>query len=162
MIGTTAMIVAAVVISAAAAAASATASIKSGQAQRAAANYNAAVAKNNATMARQQSEYDAQRIRDRNRRLAASQAAIYGKSGVDITSGSAADVIYDSAIQGEFDALAALYSGRTQAASQTSRAQLLQFEGQTASNAGTMSAIGASLQGASNATSLYANYNLRK
>lgn len=91
---------------------------------RASAQYNASVAKNNAIIsennalaaerdsqvARQQAQYEADRIRDRNRRIEGRARAIVGSSGITME-GSPEDVVLDSAIQGELDALLVKYLG---------------------------------------------------
>lgn len=90
----------------------------------ASARYDAAVAKNtgivyenaaiasmqDAKRARHESQYEADRIRDRNKRLRGAQVVRVAKSGI-MLEGSPSDVIYDSAVQGELDALAAEYIG---------------------------------------------------
>lgn len=73
--------------------------------------HNAAVAAENAAISqREQAKYNAEKIRQRNRRLLGQQTAGYAKAGVDLA-GSPEDVIYDSALQGEMDALMAIYTG---------------------------------------------------
>lgn len=69
---------------------------------------------------RLQAEAEAGSIRRQNDRTRGTQRVSYLKSGVTL-SGSASDVIYDSAIEGELDALNAEYKGRM--ASQYSRDQ---------------------------------------
>lgn len=86
--------------------------------------YNAAIAGNNAVIlenaaivsmqdaqrSRQQSQYEADRIRDINKRFKGRQIAAIAKSGI-LLEGTPSDVIFDSAIQGELDALASEYIG---------------------------------------------------
>lgn len=160
-IATTTIIALAVV--AIAAATSGYAASTSMAAQRDAANYNAAVQKNQAAAATQQSQFDAQRIRDRNARILASQQAGYSKAGVDISSGTAQDVYYDSAINGELDALAALYTGRVSANNSISRAGLYGMEADNANRGRTMGVIGSVLGGASSgATVISSDVNSRR
>lgn len=116
----TAVVVALVVLAAAAAGYSA---YSSARAQKQSADFNQAVAKNNATTAADQAAFAAERIRDRNRRILAEQRAAIFKSGGDLT-GSGADLAMDSTIQGELDALSALYQGRISSGSQESQARL--------------------------------------
>lgn len=82
---------------------------------------NSQISKNNATAAIQQSRYNAQRIRERNRRLKGKQIAGFSKSGVQIE-GTPEAVILDSAIQGELEALLALYQGSIDAGRYNSEA----------------------------------------
>jgi hypothetical protein len=112
----TALIIVAIVAAAGSIAGGVVSSMGYAQAAKAAkdsAKFNEAVAANNAAAARQQAALDAQRIRDKNRRVLASQRAAWAKSGIDPDSGTAADVSADSAVQGEWDALMALYTGAT-------------------------------------------------
>ena len=93
-------------------------SYKQGQIAKDEANYNAAVSKNNAISSMQDAESsavagsaEAARIRSRTRRNADSQIAAAAGSGLQV-SGSVNDVLLDSYIQGETDALLADYQGR--------------------------------------------------
>lgn len=81
------------------------------KAEKQAAEYNAQVARNNATAATQQADYNAGRTREQALRSMGSQRAAYAKSGVDI-SGTALDVGLDSAVSVELDALAQQYQGK--------------------------------------------------
>jgi hypothetical protein len=74
------------------------------------AHNNAITAENQALAQREQAKYNAEKIRQRNRRLLGQQTAGYAKAGVDLA-GSPEDVIYDSAVQGELEALMAIYAG---------------------------------------------------
>ena len=98
--------------------ASAYGSYQQGQIAKDEANYNAAVSKNNAISSMQDAESsavagsaEAARIRSRTRRNADSQIAAAAGSGLQV-SGSVNDVLLDSYIQGETDALLADYQGR--------------------------------------------------
>lgn len=75
---------------------------------------NAKLAEDNATLSREQSINDADRIRQINRRLVGAQKAAYAKSGVTLE-GTPDDVIYDSSLQGELDALLTSYKGDIEA-----------------------------------------------
>lgn len=74
--------------------------------------YQAAVNEQNARTAQQQAAYEANQFRQRNIRTAGAQKAALAANGVDIQSGSSVDVMTDSAIQGELDALASNYKGQ--------------------------------------------------
>lgn len=145
------------VVAAAGAATSAYGSYAAGQAQKSAAKFNAEVANNNATMAVQQANADATKIRDRNRRLAGTQRAALAKSGVNL-SGSGEDVMYDSAIQGELDALTTIYKGHVEGVNYHSQASLDTFQGNSAYSAGLFSAGGSLLSGAGSMAQAYGNY----
>lgn len=122
-------------------------------AQADAAKYNAAVNRNNAQSAMDQANFDANQIRDKNRRVLAQQRNAFAANGVVPDSGSAADVQRDSAQQGEMQALMAIYTGRTSANSFEARANLNQMEAsndQTAGMIGTGSSIIGGLGSAAN------------
>lgn len=138
----------AIVTAVIAAAASATTAVMSAQAQQDSAKYNAAVARNQAETANQQAQFDAQQIRDKNRRLLGAQRAAYAASGVDTSSGSAQDVQSDSATRGELEALSAIYTGKTGATSAMARAKLDEYQGQSAMTLGYFSAGSSLLSGA--------------
>ena len=73
---------AAIITTVVSSAAGAATAIAQGEAAEDAAKYNAAVAQNDAAAMAEQSQYEASRIRDRNRRILASQRAGQGKSGL--------------------------------------------------------------------------------
>jgi hypothetical protein len=70
----------------------------------------AQIAQRQATASLQQAQTEALAIRRQNERVRGSQRVAFLKSGVTL-SGSAQDVIYDSAIEGELEALNAEYRG---------------------------------------------------
>lgn len=111
-------------ISAVGTAASAYSQAQAAGAQEDAANYNASVAEASAAQSQQQAAYEAERIRSRNRKIIGQQVAQYSAAGLLVSGGSAADVMYDSSVQGELDALATIYKGNVQATSQRNQAQL--------------------------------------
>lgn len=106
--------------------------------QQEAENANAAAAHNTAAL-------EAGQIRRRNLLRLGTQRANAAKAGVQIED-SAADVIYDTSIQGELEALSALYSGNTSAAYYQSRGRNAAFEGSQAKSASYIDA-GSSLIG---------------
>lgn len=83
-----------------------------------------------AQVSRQQGEAEAARIRDRNKRIASSQRVAFLKSGVTLD-GTAGDVIYDSAIQGELDALNAEYRGQVGYFSSVNRGNMARAQGRS-------------------------------
>ena len=124
-------------------------SIQQGQAAKSAAEYNAAVARNNAAASQTQASEEAARSRSRTRRALSSQRAQFAKSGA-MVSGSALDVLYDSSIQGEMDALSIEYRGAVEANRYMAQAGLNRMEGRSASQAGYLQGAGSILGGASN------------
>ena len=131
--------------------------IAQGQAAEDAAKYNAKVNENNARSAEYQAQAEAQQVRRRNAAILGRQRAVLSKSGVTL-SGSAEDLMYDSAVQGELEALNVLYAGNVQSGYYQSRARLSRFEGANARTAGYYGAASSVLSGASSAASSYARY----
>lgn len=158
---TTTLIVASIVAAAASAAAGAYSSVSAANAQKDASKYNEAVEKNNALTAQRQAQYQADRIAKRNRILLGKQRAGYAKSGVDL-SGSAEDVMMDSAIEGELDRQAALYAGVTAAQAHEARAKLNAYEGDATLSAGRIRAGASVLSGASQGLGTYSSYRMRQ
>lgn len=133
----------------------------SASAQADAANYNAAVAKNNAASAAQQANFDAQQIRDRNKRLLAEQRNAFAANGFDPESGSAVDVRSDSSLQGEMQALMAIYTGRTSANASDAQAKLFRMNAGNAETAGYIGVASNLLGGATSALNVASNPNFR-
>jgi len=129
-VATAAAIVAAVV-AVVGTAVSAVGMYQQGKAQEKVANYNAKIAENAAISQRYQAEAQASRIRDRAKRLKGAQISSASKSGITL-SGSANDVMYDSALAAENDVLTSLYQGKTGADSSMAQASLARFEGNQA------------------------------
>ena len=125
------------------------AAVASAEAASDAADFNAKVAENQALAEQQKAAFEAKQIRRKNLLRSGSQRALYAKSGITIESGQ--DVMYDSAIQGELDALAALYGGNTAATYYGSKAKLSRLEGANARTSGYLSAGGTLLGGAARA-----------
>jgi hypothetical protein len=80
------------------------------QAAQAQGESQAQIAERQATAQLQQAQTEALAIRRNNERVRGTQRVAFLKSGVTL-SGSAQDVIYDSAIEGELEALNATYKG---------------------------------------------------
>lgn len=137
----------AAVVSIAAAGLSAYGMYEQGQAQKRVAEYNAKLQENSAIAARQEAEASARQIRDRADRIRGAQIVGASKSGL-MLSGSVNDVMYDSAINSELDALTVIYKGERSA--QTLRAQgaITRYEGETAGQLGTIGAGATLLSGA--------------
>ena len=129
-------------------------SIQQGKAAKKAAEYNAAVQRNQAIAARQKAEFDA----DRQRQVAAAQRAQaragFAKGGV-VMEGTPLLVLESSAEQAELDAQAILYGGDVQATGYEAQAGLSELEGKSAQQAGYIGAGTTLLTGAGKAGSLY-------
>ncbi len=117
-------------------------------------DYNQKVAENSALQAQQQAALEAEKVRRRNAALAGRQRAVFGKNGV-LISGSAEDILYDSALQGELDRMTAIYSGQVQSSFYQSQGTLAKMQGQAAVSAARNSAVGSVLSGAGSAAGAY-------
>lgn len=146
--------------SAAAAAASAYGSYTQGQNAKRTAEYNAAIARNEAEAARQKSVFDAETSREKYARLMGRQRALYSKAGVDITSGSPLLMLADQAYEAEREKESILYSGEVGAAKYLNTASMYEYTGQNAATAGMITAGSTVLSGLSNAGTNY--YNIKK
>lgn len=118
--------------------------IKAGKQAEAAGKATAAAESANAQAAQDAAALEAQQIRRTNRLRLGSQRAAAAKSGVLIEDFEG--VIDDSAIQGELEALSAIYSGATQASYYRSRGSIAKLEGKNAKSASRLQA-GATLLG---------------
>ncbi len=108
----------------------------------------------NAQAAMQQAALEAGQIRRKNLLRLGEQRATAAKSGVLIND-SAADVIYDTSIQGELEAQSALYSGATAAQYNRSRGSIAKLEGNNAAKAGRIQAGGTVIGGLGRVASSY-------
>ena len=79
------------------------------------ANYNAAIADNNAVMAEQAAEFEADLFDDRLKRLMSKQTTKYAKSGVVINQDTPLNVAADTSSEGALERLAILYRGQNEA-----------------------------------------------
>ncbi|CAB4182710.1 hypothetical protein UFOVP1090_28 [uncultured Caudovirales phage] len=118
---------------------------KQGEAARNAANVEAVTAS-------QQAASEASRVRDRNKRIAASQRVSFLKSG--LTLDGTEDVIYDSAIQGELDALNVTYRGDVAATGSRTRGSLANAAAKSQATAYRYQAVGSVLGAAGSAASV--------
>lgn len=147
--------------------------IMQGQAQKKQATYQAAVERNNAQIAGWQAE-DAtkrgqiaeQRQRLQVARLAGTQRAGMASSGVELTSGSPLDVLGDTAMLGELDALTIrsnaereAYGFRAQQGNLTAQSGLTQMAGRNASQAGYIGAGSSLLSSAATVYDRKAQYD---
>ncbi len=137
--GISAFAIAGLVLSAVGTAVGVAGTLAQADSQAKAQDYNAKVSENNAIQAKQQSEFEATRVREKGLRLLSAQKAAYGKSGVDLT-GSAGDVLLDTSFSNELDALAVEYGGNVGANRYTAEAGLNSMSAANARRAGYYSA----------------------
>lgn len=121
----------------------------------------ASQAENNAAIARQQAEVNAQRIRQQNRRIAASNRAATSANGL-LATGSAEAVAYDSAIQGELNALSEVYAGNIAATNSQFEASMYRRKAASASAQKSGYMIGGALSATGSALSIGSNYRRDK
>jgi hypothetical protein len=168
MIATATALTIAAVASAAGAGIAAAGAIQQGQAAKRMGDYNARIAannskiqKNNAVAAQQQAGLEADRKRRIGKIVAGKQRSAATKSGVTF-SGSVEDVMIDSSINVEIDALTDLYKGnlssqdyinRSQSAS--AEGQLARMQGRAAKTSSYYQAGGSILSGAGSAAGYY-------
>lgn len=128
---------------------------QAGQQAKAAGEYNAAVARNNATQAEAWASYNADQ--ERRKRLAARETMIssYAKSGVVLDEdGTPGYVLNEQLVQDELAVQTILRSAKSQAASLRSQADMYSIEGKNAATAGTLAAVSTGLKGISSAASI--------
>jgi len=114
-------------------------SIQKGNAANQASQFNAGVMENNANFASQQGAENQRRIRRSNAQFQGTQTASIGASGLQL-SGSALNVLSDSAIEGELMALDAKVSSENQAKGLRSQSSLERQRGKSARTAGFITA----------------------
>lgn len=104
----------------------------------------------NAAIAAQQAKNQAAQEKDKYRRLAASQRAAYGASGLDVNQGSPLQTLADTDAEGDISVMQLLYGGKLEAANWRMRAN-------TAKSSGAFSLAGGLLGGGSAAFRTYSN-----
>jgi len=140
-------------ISVAGTAAGAVSAVEQGKAAEDASKRNAKAQDTNARVAAEQAQYAADRQRSENRRRLGAQRAAGAKSGIDLSGGSFNDVLLDTSVQGEMDALASIYQGQATASAYQSSARNSLLEGRAAKQAGYLRAGSTLLSGASQTAS---------
>ena len=158
-------IVASIVVSLVSAAASTAMGVVSGVQQANAAkaqmNYqadvnkrNAKIAQANADMKRQEGIEESRLQKIRNLQKVGAQQAAMAANGIDVSSGTALDVVEDTAAMGELDALTTRYNAETQAQAYerqannlTNQANMDIISGQNAYKSGITGAIGSCFKG---------------
>lgn len=128
---------------------SAAGSIAQGNAQAQAAEYNAAVHKNNAIAENRAAAYEASATQRRVEGIVSSQRAAYGKAGV--VGGTPLAVQSGTAREGAMDVLATLYSGTMAGNRETAAANLSEMEASSARIGGFLGAGSTLLTGFGNA-----------
>lgn len=108
------------------------------------ADYNAQVAEQQATYARQKAEFEAKQQAARMRKLLGEQKVAYASGGVSLLSGSAQDVFGDTLEQGMIDAALIRDGGTNESNAYMTKAAQFEKEGQSALISGGIN-IGSSL-----------------
>jgi hypothetical protein len=124
---------------------------ESAQAQANAQNYNAAIANQNAAFTEQETTEEVRRQGVLATQTIGQERASYGASGVSSTTGSALDVLQQSAKNAALDALTIQHSGDMKAWAYRSGAQLDKMGADQSLIAGDYGAVSAGLGGASGA-----------
>lgn len=119
-------------------------------ARSAAANYNASIANQNADLSLQQATEQERQQREYAYQALGNERASYGASGVSM-SGSALDVLQESARNAELDALNIRHAGQVKAWQYRSGARLDSMSANAAQSAGQFGVMSALLSGASGA-----------
>jgi len=133
------------------AAVSAVGAVRQAQAQAGAARYNAQIAEQNSQIATAQGNAAAEaQSRDAQRKMGA-MVASYGAAGVDVSSGSPADVLADSARSAALDNLTIRYNSKLRAMGFDQQAALDRSTADNADTAGYINATSSLLQGAGKA-----------
>lgn len=120
--------------------------LSQGLAANKAAQFNAAVLGQNAALARQQGEMEAEQIRRLGRKRIGEARAAYAASGVRMT-GSALDVLADSERQVELDAATARWNAELRASGMQSQAALSRMQGRAALTSSLLQAGAAGARG---------------
>lgn len=132
-------------------------SVKSGEAQKKAQDYNANIQAIHAKDVAQQGADSAAAQKEKQRRIASTQTAIMGAGGLDTTSGTPLQLLTETAGMGELDALRLQNNASRQAWGHTSQGVLDMYQGNAAASAGNMNAAGSLLGGVSKG--FYGAYN---
>lgn len=132
-------------------------SLAQASAASAAAQYNAQIAANNATYARQKAAEDERRARVQGRKVLGGVRAGYGASGITVEA-SPQDVLEEGAAAAELDALTIRHAGEVQAVAFENESNLERFRAKTARTTGYLSAASSLLSGVGK---IYDYYNPR-
>jgi hypothetical protein len=135
-------VTAALVLTAAAGGVTAYSQVQQGHNARDVARYNAREMENQATNTRNKGTEEENIQRQKTAELLSRQRAQLGANGIDIDSGSAADLQQDTEILGEIDALRIRTNYADEAATIDRQAGLTKLQGENANRAGKLSAFG--------------------
>ena len=156
-IASSTVIIAGLVVALVGAGISAYSAVQQADAAETAAKFNEKVARNNAAAQAAQGATEAARARNRARRLIAAQRTQFAKSGGTL-SGSAVDVLYDTAIQAEGDALSIEYRGAVGGGASSAEARLQAMMASNARASAGPAVAGSILGGVGSAAGSYSNY----
>ena len=131
-----------IVLTAVSAAMAASSAFRQGQAQSQAANYNATVASQNANNAASQAAAASDLQTRQAERQAGAEVAAYGAAGVDPATGSASDVLSNSARMATLNNLTTQYNYKLQGIGYQDQANLDSSEAGFATSAGMLNAAG--------------------
>ena len=129
------------VITAVTSAYSAYSSLQQGKREKEVAEYNARLAENEATRARNKGVIEERKHREKVQQLISTQRAISGASGVDINSGAPLKLQEDAEILGEADALQIRSNFGDIASASDQEAALTRYEGEAAYSRGVSGAV---------------------
>lgn len=118
-----------------------------GQSARAAGEYNAALAEQNARFTRQKAKEDYRRFNISSRKQQGRMQALYAKAGVTLE-GSPGDVLDEAMDIAALDALSILHSGERQALGYKGEAEMERYAGKAAERQSYYKAAGTLLSGA--------------
>lgn len=128
---------------------------QAGQAQKAAANYNARVQEAQAIQQEMENRENIRRERKSGQGLLSSQRQKLGASGVVIQAGSPLEILGRTAGELELRAQDAARAGRSNLQYGLSQSRMTKWEGKQAATAATLGATGTILQGAGQSFAMY-------
>lgn len=126
---------------------SATAQVSAADAANDAAKYNAEMQKRAANDALTRGAADAAAVKERSRRMIASQVAAQSAEGFDSSTGTALELSTETAGFGELDALKTINNAQRKASGMNAQADLDLFQGRSAQSAGYLNATGTVFSG---------------
>jgi hypothetical protein len=129
---------------------SAAGAISQGNAQAAAANYNAKVAERNKVATLEQTYTEVENQRSKNRKMIGEMRSAYGANGLEMA-GTPLDVISDTVAEQEYDVQKQKYVGRMKAMGFSEQAALSRMEAKSAKKAGYIGAASSLIGGLSDA-----------
>jgi hypothetical protein len=121
--------------------------VAAGENAKETADYNAEMQRRAADDALQRGSIDAAEHRAKVRKMISSQVAAFGAGGIETSSGSALDVMTETAGMGELDALRIVNNSQRAAAGLKVQADLEEFKGRSAQSAGYLNATGTAIGG---------------